>query len=397
MDIRYILLLPLFLAGNVCAEQSLEDRLQSLEKQVKKTLSSSERVRFGGFLSTDIAYQTQDVGYASIPTDSAVDLSRGSVVGLQVDYKLTDKTGVGVQATARGFQNYEPEVMWAYVKHRFDMGLTVRAGRLGLPFFSYSDYIEVGYAQPWVRPPTEVYDIVPARSYTGIDFIYNLDMGWATARFQPFFGEITSNTRDNGFGTLNVPNTYGMNTSLFIDDFMIRGIFAKGNGASLTSYVDNSNNMIVVSPSGNITLGSFDSVNPWFAGVGVSYDDGEYMVISEAVRTLVTNTVFPSFDGAYLTFGYHIDDVTPYVTAARIRSTDDDVRVGTASSAFFDVERNAYSVGARWDVLLGLALKADVTYTNHFDGSNAGLNGVIGGATTADSALVYTVSMDVSF
>lgn len=388
-------MIPLLFAAPSMADQSLEDRIKALEKQVSKSKMKSDNVRFGGFMSTDFAYQSQKLGYAGLPTDSHMDISRGSVVGLQVDYKLTDSTGVGVQMTARGYQNWEPEFMWAYVKHQFDNGVSVRAGRLGMPLFFYADYIEVGYAQPWVRPPTEVYGVVPARSFTGLDVVYNWDIDWATLRFQPFWGEIDSDARDNGFGTLTIPNFFGMNASLFYEDWTFRGVYAQANNINLASSTDGTTTFTNALSGLSITL---DHVNGSFAGVGASYDDGDYMVITELVRNRDSSgSAFPDQDAGYLTVGYHFGDVTPYATIARTHTTDNNVRASDpVQTAFFNMARTAYSLGTRWDVLLGLALKADVTYVSNFGDTNGGLLGKIGG-DPADSVLVYTISVDASF
>lgn len=374
------------------ADQSLEDRIKALEKKVKKSMSKTDNVRFGGFLSTDFAYQSQKMGYASMPTDTHMDISRGSIVGLQVDYKMTDSTGVGVQMTARGYQNWEPEFMWAYVKHQFDNGLSVRAGRLGVPLFMYADFLEVGYAQPWVRPPTEVYDVVPAKSFTGIDMVYNWDIDWATLRFQLFWGEIDSNVRDNGLGSLTIPNFVGMNASIFYEDFTIRGVYAQASNVNLASSTDGTS---TYAPGNGLSV-TVDHVFGNFSGISASYDDGDYMVITELVRTRDKYSEFPNTDAGYLTLGYHIDDVTPYATIARSRTTDNDIRTGV-TAALISSARTSYSLGARWDVLLGVALKADVTYVSNFGDTNGGLLGKFSGATTADSVVVYTVSVDASF
>ena len=38
-----------------------------------------------------------------------------------------------------------------------------------LPLFMESETLEIGYGQPWARPPEAVYDPVPVRSYLGGD------------------------------------------------------------------------------------------------------------------------------------------------------------------------------------------------------------------------------------
>src|SRR5690606_10989859 len=50
--------------------------------------------------------------------------------------------------------------------------LSFRAGRMVLPIFLVSEYRKVGYANPWIRPPQEVYRIVPVTSSDGFDLSY---------------------------------------------------------------------------------------------------------------------------------------------------------------------------------------------------------------------------------
>lgn len=66
-----------------------------------------------------------------------------------------------VIAKQRYDENYTPTVEWAYLQYAVTESLDVRAGRVVLPVFITSEYRKVGYANPWVRPPQEVYRTVP--------------------------------------------------------------------------------------------------------------------------------------------------------------------------------------------------------------------------------------------
>jgi hypothetical protein len=79
---------------------------------------------------------------------------------------------------------YTPHVEWANVKYQFTPDLSVRCGRTALPIFMVTDSREIGYANPRVRPPDELYRIVPVRSIDGADASYRVSLGPATNTLQ---------------------------------------------------------------------------------------------------------------------------------------------------------------------------------------------------------------------
>jgi hypothetical protein len=50
----------------------------------------------------------------------------------------------------------------------------VRVGRTDLDVFLLTDSRNIGFAYPWVRPPIELYDLVPVTNSDGIGFSYRL-------------------------------------------------------------------------------------------------------------------------------------------------------------------------------------------------------------------------------
>jgi hypothetical protein len=84
-------------------------------------------------------------------------------------------------------------VEWANVKYQVTPGFSVRAGRTLLPTFLRSDTRKVAYTYPWVRPPVEVYHLVPVSNINGVDVRYHLRTGGITNTWQANYGsaEIT--------------------------------------------------------------------------------------------------------------------------------------------------------------------------------------------------------------
>ncbi len=74
-------------------------------------------------------------------------------------------------------ENYTVETDWAFLTYRASDNVGVRFGKRKLTTFVVSDYIQVGYACPWARPPREVYLSNPLLSYQGVDTLLRFNFG----------------------------------------------------------------------------------------------------------------------------------------------------------------------------------------------------------------------------
>ncbi len=108
-----------------------------------------------------------------------------SLIGGQVTADFSSQLSAVLQVISE--QNYDdtyrPHVEWANVKYQVTPGFSVRAGRTLLPTFLRSDTRKVAYTYPWVRPPLEVYHLVPASNINGVDARYRLRSGDITNSF----------------------------------------------------------------------------------------------------------------------------------------------------------------------------------------------------------------------
>ncbi|BFM07963.1 hypothetical protein [Halioxenophilus aromaticivorans] len=74
--------------------------------------------------------------------------------GLQITAALGDGLSATGQITGNGGENFDAVVSWAYLSYTFNDNYTLMVGRQRMPLFYYSDFIDVGYAYHWIRPPT---------------------------------------------------------------------------------------------------------------------------------------------------------------------------------------------------------------------------------------------------
>ena len=105
---------------------------------------------------------------------------RDSLAGLQVDAKFADKFGATVQVkvapdTAND-NRYEGTVSWAFLSYRPTNDWLFRAGKQRIPFYLYSETLDVGVTYDFARLPTEMYSIISSNDVTGLSFSKNWGM-----------------------------------------------------------------------------------------------------------------------------------------------------------------------------------------------------------------------------
>lgn len=372
----------------VMAEQNTEQKIAQLEQQVKalqkqQTASLTEKFNFNGFISGAYISADNDAGYNA--ADTSANFSRDSKIGFQGTFNISNSTQAVMQLMMRGENDWEVEAEWAYLSHRFDNGIKVRGGKLRVPLFMYSDYLDVGYAQPFARPPEEVYAAVPFSSYTGAGMSYDVEYDDSTLTMQAFGGE--SDVKNTN---VELSNLMGANVSWTDEIITLRGVYG-------TAILDGD-----ITGLGS-TIMSMSDARAEFIGVGASYDNGEMLAVAEWTRA-ETEGAYPDTDAGYITLGYRIKAFTPYVTVAYIESQDNDERASAlVQRIFFDAQRTAYSVGMRWDALDNVAVKFDVTYANDFGNTagnmsaNSATFNPFTGAFMYDDTMVYTVKFDAVF
>jgi hypothetical protein len=122
------------------------------------TSYANAEVRINGFASIVGGKSLEDdrgrYGY-----DDDISFKNESVFALQISADLQEKLSATAQIVARGNNDFDAEFEWAYLTYEFNDELQLSAGKMRVPFYRYSDFIDVGYAYRWVRPPESVYSI----------------------------------------------------------------------------------------------------------------------------------------------------------------------------------------------------------------------------------------------
>ncbi|MCK0163499.1 hypothetical protein [Marinobacter sp. S6332] len=388
--------LALAIAASSASAQSTEDTLANMQQQLNSmqqqlNAAKNDRVRFNGFFSTGVARASNDAGYAGITEKTNVaDLS---LLALQGTFDVTEKSQAVLQLVGRGADDWEPQVEWAYLSHRPTNNLQLRAGKMRIPFFMYSDSLEVGYAQPWARPPQSVYGPIAITSYVGADATYNFNFDDSSLTVTGFTG---FTDEDGNSGDVQLRNIGGVNLTWTDYVWTVRAVAATSEVT-----VDATRLKALVPPGITVDSQLANRDRGSFYGIGASYDDGSWQIISEVTRAEVDGK-FADTDSAYLSIGHRFGSWTPYIAAGWTESMDDDERAGAfipgaVPESILNYQRTDYSIGTRWDITPGVAIKADVTHVRGLDKGYGNLNTTYMLSNDTESTNVYTLKLDSAF
>ena len=326
---------------------------------------------------SDMWFTRYGVNY---PSGSDPDFSPDSLLGLQASMRLSPDNDITLQAVTSedSTNSYAPRITLAFFRQTLAPGLSVRAGRVRVPFFMLSDSLLVNYANLWVRPPVEVYGLNPFNDLDGVDFIYHFRAGELDVELHPYFG---SGGIPIPEGKTRLERARGLNVVLTRGDFSLHlghgeGRFslrrADENFQALTAGLSALGlSDVVTDLSGRDGRTSFDSV-------GMQWDDGDWQVIGEYARRR-TDRYVTSSSAWYLSvgrrFGTRFGTVTPYLSLAR-QVLDEPIATAAIPPAFpaleaawkaFLTSRNnaqrSITLGARWDIAPPAALKIEFMHT----------------------------------
>ena len=221
-----------------------------------------------------------------------------SVVGLQAQAVISDKLRGTVQMVAKSYNNYDAAIDWAYLSYDLTPNLTLNAGRFRLPLYYYSDFLDVGYAYYWVRPPTEVYYTYTS-TLEGVNLYHSAIIGDMEIATQAWYGGDRT-TQTSEFGTVNndARNNQGINTTISRDWFKVRLVY---NTTDITTTSD------LFDPT---------ETDVTFMAAAFIVDYKNFMWRSEITQTETNVTDV----GWYASAAYNFGDFTPHITHTRVHA-----------------------------------------------------------------------------
>jgi len=343
-------------------------------------------------------------------------------LGLQGLAQFTPQLSAVVQVITqqRYDDTYRPEVEWANVKYQATPDFSVRAGRVVLPIYMVTDSRRVGYANPWVRPPVEVYSMVPVTHVDGIDANYRALVGDTTARLEVTVAQSDSHFPGASGFTPGVAKARGIFALVGTVERGFATFRANWGRADLTidSFGPFADAFRQFGPVGEdiVNRYSVDRRNVDFIGLGATYDPGRWFVTGEWAK-FDTHSILGDKSAWYVSGGHRFGKWTPYLTYAAIkadsRTSDPGLPLAglppqaAATAAFLDQtlnqtlglipQQHTASIGVRWDFARSAALKLQLDEVRVDSGSRGTFGNFQPGFAPGSSARIFSAVVDFVF
>ena len=310
------------------------------------------RIDINGFLTvagnrsdTDVPTQdgtvTEDIGF-----------DRDSRIGVQIRADVNERIGVTTQFLGRARrENYDAFFDWGYIDYRLTETLTVRGGKHKFPTFLVSDFIEVGYAYPWIRPPEEVYFGNPITTMSGLMVVYQPSIGPFDFNVQPYFGtgrgdalipqEALASPGTIATTPFNAENLLGANLSVSYGGAKLR-VGALDTDVSVDAFGVDQDEAQFLSVGGVIDQAGWVFYTEWF----------QREIEGEA------NQAFPNQQGWYVTVGHRFGPFLPHFTYAALRDNNN-----PETTQVPPAEQDSLTAALRYEIAPGADAKFEVSRT----------------------------------
>lgn len=167
-------------------------------------ISQDGEIELSGFFtatysqSDDSAYYLGDVHSGGINKDGSF---LGTLMGINLASQVSERISFASQllASAEGNENQDHFMValdWAFVTVHLNNDFGLRAGKIKLPVGLVNEYVDVGTAYPWIRPPELIYTEQASgpqatrESFVGGSLVFNKYWGDFDLSVDVYGGEI---------------------------------------------------------------------------------------------------------------------------------------------------------------------------------------------------------------
>lgn len=394
-------------------EQQLKDyeqRLQRLEQQeLDGAINGEDRLTINGFLSAGMsrAEAPTETGYATHVDGSGDEWSHDTFTraGVQFNARVNERAQAVVQLYADGADDFDAEIQWAYLDYELTDSVSAKAGRIVAPFYMHSQYVDVGYAYPWVTPPSEVYLLAPIKTMEGMELAWSFSTGSVYHRLSGFWGSssVDSGARAGGL-TFQADDLSGINLTSRWNDWTVRAAYT---AAKVSVDQNGLDDLLGGLPS---LLGlRFDNTYTYFGGLGLQYDNGSWFFASEAALLNFGNS-YPSSRSGYVSLGKYLGKWMPLVTWTSVEPHDLEESyfpqlegIGLSPRTLQDAlaeQQKGWTAGLRYSLTDSIALKGEYSYYYDFSDDELTSSGYFvtdGSPLKEDHASVVRLSVDLVF
>lgn len=297
--------------------------LVSLSPPVSRALEQGE-IRYNGYGTLGITHLGGEDGLDYGIRGQTTSGWRGdqlSKVGGQLQYGLSDTLSVTGQLALQAEQDHwqlTPAPL--YLAWQADHQWTLRAGRLGTPFYMYSETLNIGFSYPWLRLPEEVYSLVELSTHDGAEVLYNTSTPLGVISLQISAGQ-AHDRQEFALGDLHdidYKNVLANSLTLSTEHL---GSFRLGYTETDVSLDIRETVDTRLMGRQSLALVTIDGLKGKFSSIGHQYDNGTWLSAAESVKLLIENN--PSdVDAFYLMLGRRAGNLLAHVTYGQLECQD---------------------------------------------------------------------------
>lgn len=336
-----------------------------------------------GFTGTD----SNDIGFKRTATQT-IDATKSwgtatdSRLGLQVDVDFNQSLHATVQWIARDHSGnfFEQNLDWAFLRWNINDTSNIRLGRLGVDVFLLSDYRDVGYAYPWIRPPHEFYSQILFNHFDGFDFTHRISDQVSIKLFAGRSLNVIPVDIDPEFKLIN--GVAGASIKYESDSWTTRAGYAYVRLLNDDDALDEAITL-VNDPLANFGIPGLSQLSSVIAikdsevhyyTLGAAYDDGTWLAQAEVSYSDTDTIYFPDTISSYLSIGRRFSNITLYSLYGISHSKKNNVDIPSpifplpalqqleqgleALLNTHGVDQQSISLGLRWDFYQNVAFKA---------------------------------------
>jgi len=324
----------------------------------------SSKFRFSGYgtfaAGKVIDSEPDALFFADTPSgafyDDRLEVKPETMLGTQLDVDLGEGLRLGVQMTAKGGTGFDTELEWLYLNYDIVPALSLQVGRVRIPYYHFSESIEVGYTYHWLRPPTEIY-ISAVTVMEGGKFIYTTHWGDVDIQTQVFGGStdpvpaVIFSRKFDATIEAGLHKIYGANLEFTYESLSFR--LGMTHAAANGFFQDNSN---ILGGGAGVVY----PVNPETAKddtylSSLFYDDGKFLLGAEGwVKDSDTGGRNNPAISWYVTSGYRFGNWLPSLTYSNWKDKSEKA-IGTG-----EIDQSTITFALRWDFQPNAALKLQI-------------------------------------
>lgn len=247
-----------------------------------------------------------------------LDFKNESLFAIQVRSDLGERLSVTAQVMGRGSNDFDAQFEWAFLTYELSENMRLNAGRLRTPFYRYSDFMDVGFAYDWLRVPQGVYGL-GFNNVEGVSLYHTGQLGDFDSTAQLIYGSFSGDiTLAGNSASATINDIAGVTWELERGWLSVRAAYLSGRSTiDAPALAPLFAGLQQVGLSNVIAELDFNDDTSEFIGLGVTLDQGQWVMVSEYNRINVKQSFFAKRENYYLSLAYRLDTLTPYMSFER--------------------------------------------------------------------------------